>query len=69
MLINQAYENMGLRSSQMLGTVLDGIARHTQEALDWRATMEREGVRRAVAERDGPWQDYGQKPPAADADQ
>ena len=33
LLINQAYENMGLRTSQMLGTFFDGVARHTEEAL------------------------------------
>ena len=62
MLINQAYENMGLRTSQMMGTLFDGIARHTQEAVSWRDTMVRDGVKAAVAERDGPWQDYGQQP-------
>ncbi|MEM7015831.1 MAG: crotonase/enoyl-CoA hydratase family protein, partial [Pseudomonadota bacterium] len=32
MLINQAFENMGLRTSQMLGTFFDGVTRHTEEA-------------------------------------
>ena len=35
MIINQAYENMGLRTTQMLGTFFDGMARHTEEALRW----------------------------------
>jgi enoyl-CoA hydratase len=29
MLINQAYENTGLRASKMLGTLFDGVSRHT----------------------------------------
>ena len=32
LLVNQAYENMGLRTTQMLGTVFDGVARHTPRA-------------------------------------
>ena len=62
MLINQAYENMGLRTSQMLGTIFDGIARHTEEALRWRDVMLGDGVKAAVVQRDGPWQDYSQMP-------
>jgi enoyl-CoA hydratase len=35
LLINQAFENMGLRTSQLLGTFFDGITRHTEEAQQW----------------------------------
>ncbi|TMF04326.1 MAG: crotonase/enoyl-CoA hydratase family protein, partial [Chloroflexi bacterium] len=31
LLVNQAYENMGLRTTQLIGTFFDGIARHTPE--------------------------------------
>ena len=58
LLVNQAYENMGLRTTQMLGTFLDGIARHTPEGLEWRELAIREGFREAVRERDAPWSDY-----------
>ncbi|MEC8970222.1 MAG: crotonase/enoyl-CoA hydratase family protein [Actinomycetota bacterium] len=62
LLINQAYENMGLRSTQMLGTFFDGIARHTEEALQWAEDIEQRGLRAVIADRDRPWQDYGQRP-------
>ena len=60
LLVNQAYENMGLRTTQMLGTVFDGIARHTPEGIAWRDLAMQEGFREAVRRRDGPWADYGE---------
>ena len=62
LLINQAFENMGLRTSQMLGTFFDGIARHTPEAQKWVSQINSGSVRDAVADRDRPWHDYGQTP-------
>lgn len=58
LLVNQAYENMGLRTTQILGTFLDGIGRHTPEGLAWRDLAMREGFREAVRRRDEPWGDY-----------
>ncbi len=58
LLVNQAYENMGLRTTQMLGTFLDGIARHTPEGLAWRELAIREGFQEAIRRRDEPWGDY-----------
>tara|TARA_B100000579_G_scaffold417616_1_gene414308 strand:+ start:36 stop:917 length:882 start_codon:yes stop_codon:yes gene_type:complete len=60
LLINQTFENMGLRTSQMLGTFFDGIARHTPEAQDWASRITEGEFNEAVAERDEPWGDYGQ---------
>jgi enoyl-CoA hydratase len=62
LLVNQAYENMGLRTTQTLGTFLDGIARHTPEGLAWRDLAMREGFQEAVRRRDAPWGDYGARP-------
>jgi enoyl-CoA hydratase len=62
LLVNQAYENMGLRTTQMLGTVFDGIARHTPEGIAWRDLAMREGFREAVRRRDAPFGDYGEAP-------
>jgi enoyl-CoA hydratase len=60
LLVNQAYEQMGLRVTQLLGTLLDGSARHTPEGVAFtRAALE--DVRKAVADRDGPFGDYGQE--------
>jgi enoyl-CoA hydratase len=61
LLVNQVIEQMGLHTTQLIGTLLDGAARHTPEGVDFtRRAME--DVRAAVAERDGPFGDYGQRP-------
>ena len=59
--MNQAFENMGLRTTQTLGSVLDGYMRHTPEALAFVEKAVTEGVPAAVAERDGPFQDDSQR--------
>jgi len=61
LLCNQTAENMGLTSSRTLGTLFDGIARHTQEGLDFVARAEEVGFRQAVRDRDDPFGDYGSK--------
>ena len=63
LLVNQAYEQMGLNVTQLIGTLLDGAARHTPEGTDF-SRRALEDVRRAVAERDAPFGDYGQEPRA-----
>jgi enoyl-CoA hydratase len=63
LIVNQAYENMGLASTQTLGAILDGLMRNTPEALTFVETAATEGVRAAVEQRDGPWGDYSQAPP------
>ena len=62
LIVNQAYENMGLASTQTLGAILDGLMRNTPEAMDFVDTAA-ESVRAAVERRDGPWGDYSQAPP------
>jgi enoyl-CoA hydratase len=62
LLVNQAYENMGLSSTQTLGTLLDGIARHTPEGVAWRTDARERGVKAALLVRDGPFGDYGARP-------
>ena len=49
------------RSSRRLGTLCDGVARHTQEGLDFVARSGEVGVREAVRERDRPFGDYGER--------
>jgi enoyl-CoA hydratase len=61
LLINQAFENMGLRTTQMLGTFFDGITRHTEEAYRWVESFSEKGFREVIRERDEPWQDYGER--------
>jgi len=60
LIVNQAYENMGLKSTQLLGSVLDGLMRNTPEALAFIEYAERAGVPAAVAERDRLFGDYSQ---------
>jgi enoyl-CoA hydratase len=67
MLCNQTVENMGFRSSRQLGTMFDGIARHTQEGLDFVDRATEVGFRDAVRERDDPFGDYGSRPAKAAA--
>jgi len=62
LLCNHTVENMGLGSSRLLGTLFDGIARHTQEGLDFVARAREVGFREAVRERDDPFGDYGSGP-------
>ncbi len=52
LVINQAYENMGLAGTQLLATLLDGAARHTPEGLAFKARAEAVGFKQAVQERD-----------------
>ena len=61
LLINQAYENMGLRTTQLLGTLFDGMTRHTEEAYRWVEDFAAKGFRQTIRERDRPWGDYGEK--------
>jgi enoyl-CoA hydratase len=62
LLCNQTVENMGFQSSRTLGTLFDGVARHTQEGLDFVARAREVGFRQAVRERDDPFEDYGSRP-------
>jgi len=61
LLANQTAENMGFASSRLLGTLFDGIARHTQEGLDFVTRAQEVGFRQAVRERDDPFEDYGSR--------
>jgi enoyl-CoA hydratase len=63
LVVNHAYESMGLASTQTLGPILDGLMRNTSEAREWIRRAEDEGVPAMVAERDGPFGDYSQAPP------
>ena len=50
--VNQAYENMGLHSTQMFANFFDGIARHSPEGIWFRNRAGEVGFKQAVAERD-----------------
>jgi enoyl-CoA hydratase len=48
-------------TSRLLGFLFDGVARHTQEGLDFVARAQEVGWREAVRERDRPFGDYGER--------
>jgi enoyl-CoA hydratase len=52
MMINQALENMGLRNTQMIATLFDGITRHSPEGTAFKRRAEAVGWKEAVRERD-----------------
>jgi enoyl-CoA hydratase len=52
LMINQAYENMGLASTQMIATLFDGITRHSPEGMWFKAYSEQHGFHEAVRLRD-----------------
>jgi enoyl-CoA hydratase len=59
LLVNQALYAQGLHATQVLGTLLDGVARHTPEGYAFQQQAMREGFREAVRERDEPFGDAG----------
>ncbi len=63
LIVNQAYDNMGLASTQTLGPILDGLMRNTPDARHFIDRAEAEGVGAVIADRDGPFGDYSQAPP------
>jgi len=52
LMINQALENMGLRTTQMFATIFDGITRHSPEGMAFKRRAEKVGWKEAVQERD-----------------
>jgi enoyl-CoA hydratase len=48
-------------TSRLLGFIFDGVARHTQEGLDFVARAQEVGWREAVRDRDRPFGDYGER--------
>ncbi len=61
LMVNQAYDNMGLQGTQLLATVFDGIARHSPEGHWFKDLAEREGFHAAVQ-----WRDSGRPIPDGD---
>jgi len=52
LMINQAYDNMGLAGTQMLATLFDGITRHSPEGVWFKEYAEKHGFHAAVKWRD-----------------
>jgi enoyl-CoA hydratase len=59
LLVNQTLYSQGLHATQLIGTVFDGIARHTPEGYAFQQHAMAGGFRAAVRERDEPFGDLG----------
>jgi enoyl-CoA hydratase len=59
LLVNQTLYAQGLHATQVLGTVFDGIARHTEQGYAFQRRAAEAGFREAVRERDEPFGDVG----------
>jgi len=59
LLVNQTLYSQGLHETQVLGTVFDGITRHTAEGYAFQQRAAEAGFREAVRERDEPFGDVG----------
>ena len=55
LLINQSLYSQGLKPTQILGTILDGIARHTPEGFAFQQRAAADGFKEAVKDRDEPF--------------
>ncbi|MCG8611940.1 MAG: crotonase/enoyl-CoA hydratase family protein [Pseudomonadales bacterium] len=61
-LLNQNIENQGLSSTQLIGTIFDGITRHTPEGYGFQQQAAKAGFMQAVKDRDEPYGDFGLSP-------
>ena len=52
LMINQAYDSMGIENTQRFATIFDGMARHTPEGMRFKERCEEVGFQQAVRERD-----------------
>jgi len=59
LLLNQTVMAQGLHTTQLLGTVFDGVARHTAEGYAFQQRAAEAGFKQAVRERDQPFGDPG----------
>jgi enoyl-CoA hydratase len=59
LLLNQSVTQQGLHTTQILGTVFDGITRHTKEGYAFQQRAAEVGFMQAVRERDEPFGDFG----------
>jgi enoyl-CoA hydratase len=59
LLVNQAIHQQGLHATQVIGTLLDGSARHTSEGYAFQGLAAADGFREAVRQRDQPFGDLG----------
>jgi enoyl-CoA hydratase len=59
LLLNQTLMAQGLHTTQLVGTVFDGLTRHTKEGYAFQQRAAEAGFKQAVRERDEPYGDFG----------
>jgi enoyl-CoA hydratase len=59
LLVNQTLYAQGLHATQVLGTLFDGVTRHTAEGYAFQQRAAEAGFREAVRDRDEPFGDLG----------
>lgn len=59
LLVNQTVYAAGLQPTQIIGTVFDGITRHTREGYEFQKYAAQKGFKEAVRRRDEPFGDFG----------
>jgi enoyl-CoA hydratase len=59
LLVNSTVDAQGLQTTQVLGTLFDGVARHTPEGYAFQRRAAEAGFKQAVRERDEPFGDVG----------
>ncbi|WP_419249690.1 crotonase/enoyl-CoA hydratase family protein [Sandaracinus amylolyticus] len=59
LLLNQTLMAQGLHTTQLVGTVFDGLTRHTEEGYAFQQRAAEVGFKQAVRERDEPFGDFG----------
>ena len=57
--VNQAVLSQGLEQTQLMSTLMDGVARHTPEGFAFQQRAAEAGFKQAVRERDEPFGDFG----------
>ena len=60
--INRAYEIMGIRTALEVGADWQGLSMHRQSSNDFLGTAAEQGLKAALLERDGPFEDYSATP-------
>jgi enoyl-CoA hydratase len=63
LVVNQAIEAMGLKTTQLIATVFDGITRHSPEGVNFKRRAETVGWKQAVRDRDNGTSDWTKNRP------
>ena len=66
LMINQAVEAMGLKTTQLIATVFDGITRHSPEGVNFKRRAVAVGWKEAVRDRDAGTWDWTENRPIDD---